>query len=126
MTERWACKGYTRCGGARDFVVHGMDTRNRETWDVLETQFCNISFLTLIRGCRYGCQKPCASLCELFFIFVLEFILSTLKLLLAQHIQKPIFVQCEWFQLLTHPGTVLRITIWADGHCFNSNIFECN
>ena len=100
MRERWACKGYTGCGGARDFVVHGMDTRNRETWDVSETQFCNFSYhiverFSFIRGCRYGCQKSCASFCELFFIFVLEFILSTLKLLLAQHIQKPIFVQCE-------------------------------
>ena len=32
-------------GGARDFAVQGMDTRNGETWDVLETQLYVVLFL---------------------------------------------------------------------------------
>ena len=48
MRERWTCKGYMGCvkmrgrmgipGGARDFAIQGMDTRNGETWDSSGTQ----------------------------------------------------------------------------------------
>ena len=70
-------------GGARDFAIQSMDTRNKETWDVLGIQLnlfylCNISYskverFSLIRGYRHcwsnHVTKPRTSLCELFFFF---------------------------------------------------------
>ena len=73
---------------------------------------CNIFYpivkrFSLIRGCKYvwfgqTTLKPRASLCELFYLFVIELILSTLKLPLAQPlVSKPRF-------RLGHVGEILE------------------
>ena len=82
----------------RDFTVQGMDTMNGETWEFREPNcmlfylynifYCIVEKLSFIHKCRYGWPNHVKTSCifveVIFHSFVPEFLISTLKLMLAQ------------------------------------------
>ena len=60
--------------------------RNYMLFYLYNNSYCIVERFSLIRECRHvwpNMLKPRASLCELFYLFVLEFISFSLKLPLA-------------------------------------------